>query len=55
MRDRTEIEGMVEALVTVGQGQVQGRLQKEIGSDALNVGNMIILQGTVQPDRQVGM
>ena len=24
MRDRTEIEGMIEALVTVDQGQVQG-------------------------------
>ena len=39
MRDRTEIEGTVEALVTVDQDQVQGWLQREIGSDALSVGN----------------
>ena len=39
-KDGTEI-------ATVDQGQVQGQLQIEIGLDALNVGNMIILQGTV--------
>ena len=38
---------MVEVLVTVDQGQVQGQLQIEIGLDALNVENMIISQGTV--------
>ena len=27
MKDRIETEGMVEALVTVDQGQVQGQLQ----------------------------
>ena len=54
MKDRTEIEGMVEAPVIVDQGQVQGQLQIEIGSDALSVENTIILQGTVQLDKQVG-
>ena len=43
MKDRTEIEETVEALVTVDQGQVQGLLQIEIGLDALSVGNMTIL------------
>ena len=43
MKDKGEIEGMVEMLVTVDQGQVQGQLQIEIGSDALSVVNMIIL------------
>ena len=51
MRDRIEIEGLVEVLVTIYQGQVQGKLQIEIASDALSVGNMIILQGTVQLDK----
>ena len=54
MKGRIEIEGMVEALVAVGQGQVQGWLQIEIGSDALNVGNVIISQGNVQQDKQIG-
>ena len=40
---RTEIEGKVDALVTVDQGQVQGQLQIEIGLDALSVGSTIIL------------
>ena len=52
MKDRTEVEGMVEVLVTVDEGQVQGLLQIEIGLDALSVENMIILQGTVQLDKQ---
>ena len=47
MKDKTEIEGMVEALVTVDQGQVQEQLQIGIGLDALNVENMIISQGTI--------
>ena len=34
MKDKIEIEGIVEALVTVDQGQVPGWLQIEIGSDA---------------------
>ena len=51
MRDKTEIEGMVEALVTVDQGQVEEWLQIEIGLDALGVPNMIILQGTGQQDK----
>ena len=54
MKDRTETEGTIEALVTADQGQVQGQLQIEIGLDALSVGNMIILQETVQLDKQVG-
>ena len=33
-KDRTEIEGTVETLVTVDQGQVQRQLQIKIGSDA---------------------
>ena len=53
-RDKIEIEGIAEALVTVHQGQIQGWLQIEIGSDALHVGNMTTLQGTVQLGRQVG-
>ena len=52
--NRIETEGMVEALVTVDQGQVQGQLQIGIGLDALNVENMTILQGTVQLYRQIG-
>ena len=47
MKDRIKMEDMVEALVTVDKGQVQGWLQIEIGSDALNVENMAILQETV--------
>ena len=31
MKDRKEIEGIVEASVTVDHGQVQGQLQIEIG------------------------
>ena len=54
MNDKTEIEGIAEALVIVNQGQVQGQLQIEIGLDALSVGNMIILQETVQLAKQVG-
>ena len=53
-KDRTEIEGTLEVLVTVDQCQVQGQLQIVIGLDALSVGNMIILQGNVQLDKQVG-
>ena len=45
MKDRIEMEGMVETLVTVDQGQVQRQLQIEIGSGALNVENMTISQG----------
>ena len=54
MKDRTEIKGTAEALVTVGQGQVQGWLQIEMGLDALSVGNMIILLGIVQLGKQEG-
>ena len=54
MKDRIEIEGIVEALVTVDKGKVQGKLQIEIGLDALSVENMIILQWTVQQDIQIG-
>ena len=43
MRDRTEIEGTVEALVIVDQGQVQGLPQIEIRLDVSSVGNMITL------------
>ena len=43
MKDRTEIEGTVEALVIVDQGQVQMLLQIEKGLDVSSVGNMIIL------------
>ena len=39
MKDRIETEGMIEALVTVGQDQVQEQLQIGIGLDALNVGD----------------
>ena len=46
-KDRIEIEGMVETLVTVDQGHIQGQLQIEIGLDALNVENTTIWQGTV--------
>ena len=46
-KDRIEIEEMVETLVTVDQGHIQGQLQIEIGLDALNVGNTTIWQGTV--------
>ena len=35
MRDRVEIKGMVEALVIVDQGQVQGQLQIDIRLDAI--------------------
>ena len=40
---QTEIEGTVEVLVIVDQGQVQRLLQIEIGLDALSVGNTMIL------------
>ena len=53
IKDRKEMEGTVEALVTVDQGQVQGQLQIGIGSYALNVENMTILQGTVHLYRQI--
>ena len=52
-KDRMETGGMVEALVTVDQGQVKGQLQIEIGIDILNVENITILQGTVQLCRQI--
>ena len=52
-KDRIEVEGMVEALVIVDQGQVQGQLQIEIGLDALSVENMTILQMTVLLYRQI--
>ena len=48
MRDKIETEGMIEALVTVDQDQVQGQLQIGIGLDVLNVGSTTILQETVQ-------
>ena len=43
MKDRTEIEGTVESLVIVDQGQFQGQLQIEIGLDVSSVGNVITL------------
>ena len=39
--------------VIVDWGQVQEQVQIEIGLDVLNVGNMIILQGNVQLDKQI--
>ena len=53
-KDREEIEGTVEALVIVDQGQVQGQLQIEIELDVSSVGYTITLQGTAQLDKQVG-
>ena len=53
MKDGTEIEGVVEVLVTVDQGQFQRQLQIDIGSDVLSVENTIILQGTVQIGKQL--
>ena len=47
MKDRTETEGMIEALITVDQDQVQEQLQIGIGLDASNVGNMTNSQETV--------
>ena len=47
VKDRIETEGMIEALVTVDQDQVQDQLQIGIGLDALNVGNMTTSQETV--------
>ena len=52
-KDRIETEGMVEALVTVDQGQVQGQLQIGIGLNDLNAENMTILHGTVCLHRQI--
>ena len=52
MRDRTETEGMIEALVTVDQDQVQDQLQMGIELDVLSVGNMTISQETVPQHRQ---
>ena len=54
MKDRTEVEGMVEVSVTVDQGPVQWQLQIEIGLDTLNVKNTTISQGTVCLYRQIG-
>ena len=54
MKDRIDTEGMIEILVTVDQGQVQGQLQIGIELDALNVENMTILQRAVQLHRQIG-
>ena len=47
MKDRIETEGMIEALVTVDQDQVQEQLQIGIGLDASNVGSITISQETV--------
>ena len=52
MRDIIETEGMIEALVTVVQDQVQEQLQIGIGLDVLSVGNMTISQESVQQHRQ---
>ena len=52
MRDIIETEGMIEALVTVDQGQVQGQPQIRIGSDVSSVGSTTISQETVQQCRQ---
>ena len=53
MKDRIETEGMMKALVTVDQDQVQEQLQIGIELDASNVGNMTTLQGTVHQHRQI--
>ena len=53
MKDRIGTEVMIEVLVTVYQGQVQGQLQIGIELDFLNVENMTISQGTVQLCRQI--
>ena len=42
MRDKIEIEEMIEALVTVDQDQVQEQLQIGMGLDVLSVGSMTI-------------
>ena len=52
MRNKIETEGMIEVLVTVDQGQVQGQPQIGIGSDVSSVGSMNISQETVQQHRQ---
>ena len=41
-------EGMVEAPVTIGQGQVQEQVQIGIGLDVLNAQDMIISHETAQ-------
>ena len=48
LKDRTEVEDMTEAQVTIGLGQVLEQAQKGIEFDALNVENMIILHQNVQ-------
>ena len=45
MKGRREIGGMIEALVTVDQGQVQGQLQIGIELDPLNIENMTFCKG----------
>ena len=47
MKDRTETEGVIEALVTADQDQAQGQLQIGIEFDASNVENTTISQWTV--------
>ena len=47
MKNRIETEETIGVLVIVGQDQVQGKIQIEIGSDVSNVGNMITSQGNV--------
>ena len=53
MKDRIDTEGMIDALVTSDQDQVQGQLQIGTELDALNVENMTTLQETVQQHRQI--
>ena len=53
-RDKIETEERIEVLVILGQDQVQGKIQIEIGSDVLNAGNMITSQGNAWLGKQVG-
>ena len=53
MRDKIETEGMIEALVTVDQGKVQGQPQIGIELDVSSVGSSTILQETTQASREV--
>ena len=54
IKDKIETEKTVEVLVIVGQDQIQGQVQIEIGSDVSNVGNMITSQGNVHLGKEVG-
>ena len=54
LKGRVEIEEIIEAWVTVGQGQVLEQIEIEIELDVLNVGNTTTLQENVQLDKWVG-